>query len=160
VLKRQKRKSLNSGKSNIDVREQNNKNSIKNFLRLMIRYITDFLILKTHIKNRRGAMEVGINADDGINESYKGAKSAFNEALKKSDNEVKIYGTDVPSIGLAKTIGFRIRLEKRAEGNIEIELEPFKSKNKSGVILRAIKVREKRKGWIARRHPLFWHLRR
>ena len=105
-------------------------------------------------------MEIGINADKGINESYKSAKSAFNEALKKSDNEVKIYGTDVPSIGLAKTIGFRIRLEKRAEGNIKIELEPFKSKNKSGMVLRTKKVREKKKGWSARRHHLFWQQRR
>ena len=127
----------------------------------MIRDIHDFFNIKKHyLKNRRGAMEVGINADEGINESYKGAKNAFDEALKKSDNEVKIYGTDVPSIGLAKTIGFRIRSEKRAEGNIEIELEPFKSKNKSGVVLRAIKVREKGKGWIARRHHFFWHQRR
>ena len=93
-------------------------------------------------------MEIGINADEGINESYKGAKSAFDKALKKSDNEVKIYGTDVPSIGLAKTIGFRIRLEKKEEGKIEIELEPFKSKNKSGVVLRTKKVREPH---------LFWH---
>lgn len=105
-------------------------------------------------------MEVEINADKGINASYKGAKSAFNEALKKSDKEVKIYGTDVPSIGLAKTIGFRIRAEKKAEGKIEIELESFKSKNKSGMILRTKKVREQKKGWSARRHHLFWHRER
>lgn len=104
-------------------------------------------------------MEVGINADVGVKKSYKSANSAFNEALKKSDDEVKIYGTDVPSMGLAKTIGFRIRSEKRAEGNIEIELEPFKSGNKSGVVLRTKKVREKEKGWIARRHCLFGHQR-
>ena len=138
--------------------KQKNKKPIKIFLRLTIRDIYNFFdIKKYHLKNRRGAMEIGINADEGINESYKGAKSAFNEALKKSDNEVKIYGTDVPSIGLAKTIGFRIRSEKRAEGKIEIELESFKSKNKSGMILRTKKVREKKKGWSARTQHPFWH---
>jgi hypothetical protein len=141
--------------------KQKNKTPIKIFLRLTIREIHDFFnIKKYYLKNRRGAMEVEINADRGVNASYKGAKSAFNEALKKSDNEVKIYGIDVPSIGLAKTIGFRIRAEKKAEGNIEIELAPFKSKNKSGMILRTKRVKEKRKGWIARRHHLFWQQRR
>ena len=40
MLKRQKRKSLYSGKSNIDVRKQNNKKSIKKILKLMIQDIT------------------------------------------------------------------------------------------------------------------------
>ena len=122
----------------------------------MIRDIHDFFnIKKYYLKNRRGMMEVEINADKGINASYKGAKSAFNEALKKSDNEVKIYGTDVPSIGLAKTIGFRIRAEKKAEDNIEIELTSFKSKNKSGMVLRTKKVGLKKKKKIEGRRHLF-----
>ena len=132
------------------------KKSIKIFLQLMIQDIHEFFNSKKYyLKNRRGAMEVEINADNGINASYKGAKSAFNEALKKSDDEVKIYGTDVPSIGLAKTIGFRIRSEKKAESNIEIELAPFKSKNKSGMILRTKNVGLKKKKIEGRRH-LFW----
>jgi hypothetical protein len=40
MFERQKRKSLNSGKSNIDVRKQNNKKSIKKILKLMIQDIT------------------------------------------------------------------------------------------------------------------------
>jgi len=49
----------------------------KFFLQLTIRDIYNFFdIKKYHLKNRGGAMEIGINADEGINESYKGAKSA------------------------------------------------------------------------------------
>jgi hypothetical protein len=129
----------------------------KKILDIMIRDISDFFnIKKYYLKNRRGVMEVEINADKGINASYKGAKSAFDDALKKSEDEVKIYGTDVPSIGLAKTIGFRIRAEKKAKDNIEIELASFKSKNKSGMILRTKKLGLKKKK-IAGRPHLFWH---
>lgn len=56
MLKRQKRKSLYSGKSDIDVRKQNKKKSIKNFLQLVIQYINNFL----NIKKRMGSnMEIG-----------------------------------------------------------------------------------------------------
>lgn len=56
MLKRQKRKSLYSGKSDIDVRKQNKKKSIKKFLQLVIQYINNFL----NIKKRMGSnMEIG-----------------------------------------------------------------------------------------------------
>jgi hypothetical protein len=56
MFERQKRKSLYSGKSNIDVRKQNNKNSIKNFLRSMIQYLNNFLNIKERIGTN---MEIG-----------------------------------------------------------------------------------------------------
>lgn len=87
-------------------------------------------------------MKVGISADGGVHEAYKSANEALIEALKKSDKVVEeLYGTDVPSIGLAKSIGFRVRSEKMAEGDFKIELVP----SKSGVTLRVIRKKTRKR---------------
>ena len=56
MFKRQKRKSLYGGKSDMDATRQNNKKAIKNFLQLIIQVINNFLSIKNMIGSK---MEIG-----------------------------------------------------------------------------------------------------
>jgi hypothetical protein len=106
MLKRQKRKSLYCGKSDIDVRKQNNKKSIKKILKLMIQDIT----MRGKMSKRKwiDATGVIIPKKDVPEEAIEVASEVYPQVVEPflkivNDEPLTMLGADIGDI-----VGIRI----------------------------------------------------
>lgn len=106
MFKQQKRKSLYYGKSNSDGQKQNNKKSIKDFLRLLIHNI----IPRGKMSRREwvGAIGVSIPEKDVPEEAINEASAVYSQVVTPflkivNDEPLTMLGTDI-----GDTVGIRI----------------------------------------------------
>ena len=150
MLKRQKRKSLYSGKSNIDVRKQNNKKSIKKILKLMIQDIT----MRGKMSRREwvGAIGVSIPEKDVPEEAINEASAVYSQVVTPF---LKIVNDEpLMRLGIEEGDVVGIKTENQSTSGTmcsDLIIEPKKSLTlpKGKFDLEITKLREKPSGIIS-----------